>query len=275
MFKHIVFGGGGVKGLSYSGAIKILDIHNMLDNIKDFVGTSVGSIYALMLALDYTADEIIEISLDMDLNVYDFDIKKLFSHYGLDSGIHYVNIFKKLIKKKLGNENATFKDLHNYNGNNLIITGTNINKHCVTYFSYENTPDVKLCHVVRLSIGIPFFFTAVNYKGDYYVDGGLMDNYPIHLFDSNVIGFKLKQDEQERHDIDDIESFAIHLGKCCIHEIEKLRLNDKMNDKNTVIIDTNNVHMMQFDISLEDKKKLFLDGLGATDEFITSILDKE
>ncbi|MEM5612701.1 patatin-like phospholipase family protein [Bacillus thuringiensis] len=50
-------------------------------------------------------------------------------------------------------------------------------------FSRETTPDVPLVVAVRISMSIPFFFKSVEWDKDYYVDGGVLDNYPIRLFD--------------------------------------------------------------------------------------------
>jgi predicted patatin/cPLA2 family phospholipase len=45
---------------------------------------------------------------------------------------------------------------------------------------------------VRCSSNLPWFFSDFNFNGNSYTDGGLTDNFPIHLADKtghNVLGF--------------------------------------------------------------------------------------
>ena len=56
-------------------------------------------------------------------------------------------------------------------------------------FHLETTPNVAVADAVRMSMTIPLYFEALRFdgqafgQGDYYVDGGLFNNYPIHIFD--------------------------------------------------------------------------------------------
>ena len=66
---------------------------------------------------------------------------------------------------------------------------SNLSRHQVEIFSAETTPEVAVADAVRMSMSIPLFFESLRFdghqfgKGDYYVDGGLYNNYPIHIFD--------------------------------------------------------------------------------------------
>ena len=51
-------------------------------------------------------------------------------------------------------------------------------------FSVEHTPTTRIADAVRISMSIPLFFAAFrNARKDVYVDGGLLNNYPVKLFD--------------------------------------------------------------------------------------------
>jgi NTE family protein len=87
-------------------------------------------------------------------------------------------------------KNSLYKDLY--------CTGTNLSKQQLEIFSYETTPDMPVALAVRISGGVPLYFEPVALdnqllkikKGDthsfinYYVDGGMLCNYPISMFDS-------------------------------------------------------------------------------------------
>ena len=59
--KNLVFEGAGIRGIAYSGAIKVLEEKNLLQNIERVGGTSAGAITALLLSLGYNADEITQL----------------------------------------------------------------------------------------------------------------------------------------------------------------------------------------------------------------------
>ncbi|XP_048758852.2 uncharacterized protein LOC125668600 [Ostrea edulis] len=52
--ENLVFGGGGAKGVAYGGVIEVLEELKILQNVKRFAGTSVGSIVAALLAMECT-----------------------------------------------------------------------------------------------------------------------------------------------------------------------------------------------------------------------------
>ncbi len=66
----------------------------------------------------------------------------------------------------------------------LYFMGTNLSTSFSEVFSAEHTPRFCVADAVRISMSIPLFFAAKrSIRGDVYVDGGVLDNYPIKLFD--------------------------------------------------------------------------------------------
>lgn len=106
----------------------------------------------------------------------------------------------KMKKLKSRGEDITFQDFFYMTGVDLIVTGTNISLGKPKYFSAAFTPDFSVVDAISLSMSIPFMFrpylieSEVNldsnlpadYNKDYlglYVDGGMLNNYPLHAFD--------------------------------------------------------------------------------------------
>lgn len=97
------------------------------------------------------------------------------------------------MKESLGNEKATFVDLHKQASNSgsdlkdLYITALNTQSNQTAVMSFENDKykNQSIALAVRASMAIPLFFTPVNFDGDKadYVDGGVLDNYPVYVFD--------------------------------------------------------------------------------------------
>ncbi|MCX7771124.1 MAG: patatin-like phospholipase family protein [Proteobacteria bacterium] len=191
-FRNLVFEGGGIKGIAYVGALMELEKRGILQNINRVGGTSAGAITATLVALGYNNKEIYNVVNNM--NFEDFfddrwgiirDIINLFKNFGWNRGKKFRDWIGELIKGKLGNSEATFYDLVKSEKNikQLYIIGVNLSTGFAEIFSHEHTPNMCIADAVRISMSIPFIFFAIRSNNNCYCDGGLIDNYPVKLFD--------------------------------------------------------------------------------------------
>jgi NTE family protein len=192
-FRNLVFEGGGVKGIACIGAMEILAQRGHLDHITRVAGTSAGAINALIFALGYDIREQREILESTDFR--DFmdssfgfirDVRRLARHFGWHKGDFFRDWIGQLIKRKLGNAEATFADLKASQGApELYVIGTNLSTGYAEIFSAERHADMPLVEALRISMSIPLFFAAVRHgeREDVYVDGGVQLNYPVKVFD--------------------------------------------------------------------------------------------
>jgi len=190
-FRNLVFEGGGVKGIAYVGAMKILKKEGILTNINRVGGTSAGSINAVLFAAGFSNEETLKILTTLDFN--DFkdnswgalrDMKRLKNKYGWYKGEFFREWIGDLLKKKTGSANITFKALEENTGKKLYVYASNISTHFGEVYSPEHTPRMRVVDAVRRSMSIPLFFSAIrDDRKDVFVDGGVINNYPIKLFD--------------------------------------------------------------------------------------------
>lgn len=199
-FRNLVFEGGGVKGIAYVGALEVLDQEGILKDIKRVAGTSAGAMVAVLVGLGYSADELRDVL--WNLNFQNFlddswgyirDTKRFIKDYGWYKGDFFRNLMADYIKQKTGDGEVTFMDLKNdkkYKDINLI--GADLSTGCSKVFNVRNTPDVKVADAARISMSIPLFFASVkgiNNDNHIYVDGGLLDNYAVKVFDRKNLVF--------------------------------------------------------------------------------------
>lgn len=116
------------------------------------------------------------------------DTDRLIEQFGWYKGDYFRNWIGKLIKEKTGNSETTFADIEAMKTKrrfkSLYFMGTNLSTSFSEIFSAEHTPRYCVADAVRVSMSIPLFFAAKrSIRGDVYVDGGVLDNYPIKLFD--------------------------------------------------------------------------------------------
>jgi NTE family protein len=191
----MIFEGGGVKGIAYVGAMEVLEQKGILQSIQRVGGTSAGAINAVLLGLNYSPAETKDIL--MHLNFRNFlddswglvrDTDRLLTEFGWYKGDYFRGWIGELIRTKTGNSESTFNDVQNKKPGmgfrDIYLMGTNLSTHFSEVFSFEHTPRMCIADAVRISMSIPLFFSAKrSLRGDVYVDGGVLDNYPIKLFD--------------------------------------------------------------------------------------------
>ncbi len=251
-YKYMVLKGGGIRGIAFVGAIKVLEEKKVTQSIQKVAGTSVGAITGVLFATGYNAVQMQEIM--SGLNIRQFNDGELFflggqrrlrKNYGWYKGIKLETWIGQQIAARTGNENTTFLQLHklalqHHNYKDLYITATNLTRQRPEIFSWETHPDMPLKVAVRASASVPLYYGAVFLDStgnivdhpdagvDYnvYADGGLLANYPITLFNSinddetgrinrYTIGLSLERPEQIEYSKNNkgIAPFYIHSFK--------------------------------------------------------------
>lgn len=128
---------------------------------------------------------------------------RLITHYGWYSSEYFYQWIQNVIAYQFNdkkNPPFTFSDFRNPSlhkdqrtFHDLYIIGTDLTTGTSMVFSHETTPLMEVAQAVRISISIPLFFEAVqmmqpeitgNNRVNICCDGGVMNNYPIRLFDS-------------------------------------------------------------------------------------------
>ncbi|MGL4736538.1 MAG: patatin-like phospholipase family protein [Cellulosilyticaceae bacterium] len=129
-------------------------------------------------------------------------IYRLVTKYGWYSSAYFYEWIKLQIASQFDVSKKappyTFEDFRNpeiHKGKRpfkeLYIVGTDISNHIESVFSYETTPQFEVAQAVRISMSIPLYFESVKFdeeakelsENNLFVDGGLLWNYPIGLFD--------------------------------------------------------------------------------------------
>lgn len=195
IYKNLVFKGGGMKIFSSVGAIKILEEEGILENIQNVSGTSAGASLALLVSLNMTAAEI----KDFFLNTFDpasemrfknedsikLETERFFLEFGRYSGKEIQAQLAQVLVNKIGYSDVTFQQLHDLNFKDLYVVATDLTDQKSVIFSYTTTPNASVLEAVRASGAYPLFLTPViTEEGHILVDGGLLNNYPIEIFDT-------------------------------------------------------------------------------------------
>lgn len=314
-YEYIVFSGGGIKGDSFCGALDVLNKLDVLNHniIKGFAGASAGSIVATLLAIGYTPAEIKEIMLGLNMTdlidgttSYIREGLNFAESYGLVPGTFMHQFLGKLIKDKTGSDDYTIEQLFEEKKIKLVIVTTDMNMGKSRYFYPGNPIDsdskIPIRQAVRMSVGIPFLFEPVIHLNNYHVDGGVLDNYPIHVFDGEypgdlnaknntvkpnpkVLGLRIvsepnqtggstsSSDQNERTKIDSLIQYGVSFISAFMAENNRRELTPA-NELRTIRIITPYYPLTTFTISTAAKNELIECGTCATSNFFQSHLEK-
>ena len=263
---HIVLSGGGMKCLSYVGAFKELEKRGMLKNIRNFTGISAGAFMAFIYTIGYSLDDIYNITKELDFSsVQNIDENLLFSffqEFGVDNGNNLEKLIESLLKHKGYNRELTFQQLYNIKQISLRFFSVDLNEGILKEFSVDTTPNKTILFALRATMSVPGYFTPLldPDTNHYYVDGALLNNYPITLIDdTNVLGLAFDYKANYIEKIESIQSYFYQLIGCLYDKLEEIPLQYK---EKTIYIKCD-ISMIDFFASQDERINLMSIGKNA------------
>ena len=183
--KHIVLSGGGVYGFSAYGALEHL--HEIgywnIKNIESIHGTSIGAIFGTIVALKYEWSITHEYIIKRPWNkVFNFDMYSIINSIQ-KRGIFDIAVIKEIFRPLFGGLNipmeVTMLQLYEITKIELHLYITNLTEFELVDISYKTHPDWMVVDAVYASAALPILFSPFFKDSKYYLDGGILCNYPI------------------------------------------------------------------------------------------------
>lgn len=292
-----VFQGGGCRASAYVGAYRAAVERGV--NFSEVVGTSAGSIIAVLIAAGASIEQI-EKSID------ELDFQKLISGPQPIHGIKFNNILAKALKTVPVSFLKKYSPVYSYLGiNNSIkirewidiklkeilkttqpvkfkdllidahVIVSDLKTKRVEIFNKENSANKDVAEAVQYSCNIPIFFQPIELR---YVDGGMLSNLGTFIFSTKeekyynkILAFSLESD----YDSSDtkIESF-LDYGKSLVNTILDGNLDLQLNLQDNIhliSIKTGNIKATDFDKMTPDIIGfLKSNGKDAVNDFLTN-----
>lgn len=286
-----VFSGGGIKGFALAGAVQVLEQKGF--SFCRTAGTSAGSIIASFISAGYTGSEMIGILNEMDASDL-LDARRsclpipfarwLMIYWKL--GLYKGDELEKWIGEKLAAKGVyTFSDLpyqslriivSDITNGRLVVLPDDLGKYGIDPGSFP------VAKAVRMSCSIPYFFEPVKLKlskeskGHVFVDGGVLSNFPMWLFDSDhvkkvrpVLGIKLNGNDEckKPHEVDNAVEMFNALFKT-MKDAHDSRYISRKHVKNIIFIPMKGVSATEFELTEENKAVLIDQGKKSTEMFL-------
>jgi NTE family protein len=310
----LVFEGGGVKGVALAGAY--LELSERGYTPECVAGTSAGAITAALVAVGYSGAELEDIVLGQ-MHFPSFEDQTFldrlgppgeFAEFIARGGIHSGDFFLSWIRKLLAAKGKTkFGDLRSPSGEGgnrayaLQVITSDLTDRSMLVLPRDagnlgiDPDELEIAQAVRMSMSIPVFFKPVAQKHPVtgvehvIVDGGILSNYPIWLFDAPgsapprfpTFGMMLVAPGQDApvlptaapgDELADVRS-RIEFLKLIVETMADAHDRfyvEQANYARTIPIPTLGVRTTQFDITPEKTRELFESGRTAAKKFLST-----
>jgi NTE family protein len=309
-FVDLVCEGGGVKGIGLAGAYSVLEERGYKP--QNVAGTSAGAITAALIAAGYSSAELKEIIFGLDFRR--FEDKSWEDHIPLlgtplsiliEDGIYKGDEFLTWMRGLLEAKNVrTFADLKTEFTDPKYTSRLQVIASDVTARQLLALPrdagilglepeslDVALA--VRMSMSIPIFFEPVRVKDQtgkdhVIVDGGMLSNFPVWLFDcedeetpdwptfglllvepdpKTPIAARIPPPEPAPRGVRGLVALLSGMVHTMMEAHDRLYL-EKAQYARTISIPTLGVNTTEFDITPQRTQALYDSGRSAAEKFL-------
>lgn len=293
----LVLEGGGVKGIGLLGAIEKL--YQADYQVRRVAGSSAGAIVGALVAAGMPLATMLETMRQVDYKKFRDEgfvdrlgiggkTASLLFEQGIYEG-KYLHSWLTAQLEKLGVR--TFADLKitepwakNIPPNQrykLVVVASDISSGRLArlpwdYERYGLDPDKQhVADAVRASMSIPFFYEPVKLGSKTLVDGGMLSNFPIDLFDSTpdwpTFGIKLSAQPDANMVANPTKNtldFAKALLATMINAHDQMHVDDPATAARTMFVETFKIKATDFDITAEEQTKLYESGQEAAAKFL-------
>ena len=284
---NCIFGGGGIRGMCYVGAIRALKELNI--EINSIAGSSVGAVFAALLASGYREEEIKELFFDFNFLMFkDININIFNNDLSISKGEIFLDWLREKIGYKVKGKNykkhisqeVKFKDLTK----DLYILTLDLNTNTPFIFSKETTPDEEVALAVRASAGLPGLMKPVNYENMLLVDGDLIKSWPAwKIYDqlnnqnTRILEFRLEGSRDGSSLKNPMDYLNSIINTVWYLSTENVFNNYHMNDKyDFIVMDTKDIILFDFTINKDIKEKLIEKGYQTTKYYLKkSLIEKK
>jgi len=287
-----VFSGGGVKAFAFIGVLKSLEENHLY--LERVAGTSAGAIVASFVAAGYQLDEIDDLLKELNLEefldpprltkILPFS-KWLFLYFqlGLNKGDKLENwLYEQLARKNV----YTFSDLRT-DYLKVVVSDLSLGKLVVIPDDLKRVYGIEpkyftVSKAVRMSAGFPFFFMPKKLPGrtkkkSVIVDGGLLSNFPMWIFDDGdqkqkrpIVGVKLSESVEQLGEPQEINN-ALEMFYALFSTMKKAhdtRYISKKEKNNIIFVPVKDVESVDFYIENKTREELIQLGENYANAFL-------
>lgn len=293
----LVLEGGGVKGIGLVGAFEKLQDDGY--QVRRVAGTSAGAIVGALIASGMPVETMLTTMRSLDYKHFRDEsfIDRLgtigkSASLAFEQGIYEGAFLRDWLAAELEKLGVrTFADLkitepwaehlppeQRYK---LVVVASDITDGRLARLPWDysryglNADDQLVADAVRASMSIPFFYEPIKLGGRLLVDGGMLSNFPISLFDKTpdwpTFGIKLSAQPTANlvaNPVSNTLDFAKALLATMINAHDQMHIDDPGTLARTMFVETFKIKATNFDITAEEQAKLYKSGQDTAEKFL-------
>ncbi|MFC0674636.1 patatin-like phospholipase family protein [Brachybacterium hainanense] len=312
----LVLEGGGVKGIAIAGALEVLEERGYRP--CRIAGSSAGAIAGALVSAGVPAPQLVEILRATDFHRFEDGpawtrvLPGRALEILLHQGIHRGDALADWLAEQLqahgtdpgcGDPHRTFGALRwsDPDGpgapaapeleHRLVVTASDLSAGRLRHLprdasAYGIRPDdLRILDAVRASVAIPLYFRPVRWPvpgglDAWLVDGGLLSNYPIDVFDAPpgdlprwpTFGIKLSGRPETDFGIVTRITGPLSYAKAVADTVtgfyDRMHIESSHAVARTIFIDTHDVRPTDFDLTAAQREMLYRRGRASATEFL-------
>lgn len=295
----LVCEGGGVRGVGLVGAVHALTEAGY--RFPRVAGSSAGAVVAALVAALQAAGEplsrLTELMRTIDYRKFaDPSLLGRVPFVGallsvaVSDGIYQGAYLERLLSGLLGDLGVhTFGDLRTGETADqfawsLVVTASDLSRRRLVRIPWDlasygiDPDDFPVARAVRASSAIPFIFRPVRVRGATWVDGGLLSDFPVQLFDRAqprwpTFGIRLSArpcQPPTSHPVRGPLSLGLAAVETLVSNQDAAYIDDPCTVRRTIFVPSHDVSPIDFDITAEQREVLYDQGVRAGQQFLAS-----
>ncbi|WP_425326372.1 patatin-like phospholipase family protein [Mycobacterium intracellulare] len=294
----LVCEGGGVRGIGLVGAVDALDQAGY--RFPRVAGSSAGAIVASLVAALQVAGEPISRLADImrAIDYRKFLDRNLIGRVPLiggalslltSDGVYRGAYLEQLLAGLLGDLGVrTFGDLRTGEQPeqfawSLVVTASDLSRRRLVRIPWDlstygiDPDDFSVARAVHASSAIPYVFEPVRVAGATWVDGGLLSDFPVQLFDRPdaqprwpTFGIRLsaRPGIPPTHPVHGPVSLGLAAIETLVSNQDNAYIDDPCTVRRTIFVSADEVSPIDFDITVQQREALYQRGLQAGQQFL-------
>ena len=284
MIKHLVLSGGGPNNIIQLGCLHELFNKKLIsyDSLESIYSTSAGSLLGLNVVLKYDINIVRDFYINRPWHkVFSFkadELMQVFENNGYIDSKFIEDIIDIFLTAKNCSKDITFIELYNMTNIKFNVISIKISSFSKKIFNYENSPSMCVKTAILMSCALPPIFKPVLYDNEYYLDGGMLCNYPINECvlkypdKETIFGLHVSCKNDTKVSYSDSYSMPDYMMMLIKSLLSKVQKQEYVSGINEILINTKypSLHIQPWKNMLDQDKKLemYNEGVALVEKYI-------
>lgn len=258
--RELCIAGAASRGVAYLGAMECLRRQGLLCDLETILGVSAGGLVGALWFIGMSPNEAFGRVMGLDTkNLLDWVLGSESLLRGCEWRRWVFGLLGPYAEVPMGEFRDAYGDLR------LLVACL---EEGLVIVSGETMPDMPLGEALLATMALPFVFPPVRWGGRTYVDGGLLDNFPLGLLSEDAVGLVADGGRWPEGPLGLLGGLVWVVSE----HMRRLRPEPK---GRAIRIGVSDFGMVDFGLSLDDKVTLYMRGYEACVPYVDETIRKE